>query len=236
MQEEKKIVGTKLENYPKKNFTHAVVAVDIALLRLFKGKLQVLLLKLKEEPFAGKWALPGGLVTHKESLDKAAFRHLQNKINLKDDIFLEQLYSFGNPRRDPLGWVVSVSYLGLVNKNGLRLKPAKRYKAVKWVDIISLSSLAYDHENIVKTAVKRLVSKTEYTNIMQFLVKEEFTLSQLQKAYEIVLSQNLDKRNFRKKLLNSGIINPLKKSKKTNTKRPAMLYSFASSKLVNISL
>src|SRR5258708_3732 len=200
MLDEKKIVGEGLVNYPKKNFSHAAVAIDVVLLRLFKGKLQVLLLELEEEPFIGKWALPGGLVTHKESLDKAAFRHLKNKINLKDKIFIEQLYSFGNPKRDPLGWVVSVAYLGLVNKEGLGLKPAKRYKAIRWFDVSSLSSLAYDHEMIVKTAVKRLVSKTEYTNIIQFLMKEEFTLSQLQKAYEVVLSEKLDKRNFRKKI------------------------------------
>ncbi len=236
MLDEKKIVGEGLVNYPKKNFSHAAVAIDVVLLRLFKGKLQVLLLELEEEPFIGKWALPGGLVTHKESLDKAAFRHLKNKINLKDNIFIEQLYSFGNPKRDPLGWVVSVAYLGLVNKEGLGLKPAKRYKAIRWFDVSSLSNLAYDHEMIVKTAVKRLVSKTEYTNIIQFLMKEEFTLSQLQKDYEVVLSEKLDKRNFRKKILNSKIVKPLKKIRKINTKRPAMLYSFTSSKLKNISI
>lgn len=230
------VVGKEIKNYPKKTFDHAVAAVDVVLLRLHKKELQVLLLELKEEPFAGKWALPGGLVTHRENLDKAALRHLENKINLKNEIFLEQLYSFGDPKRDPLGWVVSVAYLGLTNKPGLRLKAAKRYKSLKWINISSLSKfiLAYDHEKIVKTAVKRLISKINYTNIIQYLVKEEFTLTQLQKAYELLLNKELDKRNFRKKILSTRMVKALSKSKKAKTKRPAMLYSFTSRRLTSM--
>lgn len=230
------IVGKKIKDYPKKKFSHAAVAIDVTFLRVYKKELQILLLELDEEPFIGKWALPGGLVTKRENLEKASLRHLKNKVGLKKDVYIEQLYSFGDPKRDPLGWVVSISHLALTNNTKLALKAAGRYKSTKWFSVKDLPSLAYDHEKIVKVAVKRLVSKIEYTNIIRFLIKEQFTMSELQGVYEVLLGKSVDKRNFRKKILNLKILKPLQKFKKEKVQRPARLYSFNTQELTEAAI
>lgn len=226
-----KIVGKKLRNYPEKTYSHAVTAVDIVLFRVHNNELQVLLLKLKEEPFEGSLALPGGLVTHKEPLEDSALRHLKNKMGIEKPVYMEQLYTFGNPERDPLGWVVSVAYLGLVSED-LNLKIAPRYAGYEWLSVKHIPDLAYDHEDIVAMAVKRLQSKMSYTNIVQFLIGKEFTLTELQQIYELVTEKELDKRNFRKKILALKIIKPLKAMRKDGPQRPARLYSFTSDELL----
>jgi 8-oxo-dGTP diphosphatase len=227
-----KIVGEKLNTYPEKTFTHAATATDVVLFRVQNNELQVLLLKLKEDPFPGKWAIPGGLVTNKESLDMGAKRHLENKIGLKDKVYLEQLYTFGSPDRDPLGWVISVAYIGLVSSKNITLNIAKRYAGHKWFPVSKLPDLAYDHEEIIQQAVKRLVTKATYTNILGHLIKKQFTLTELQQMYELITNRELDKRNFRKKILSLDIIKPLKKLRKEGPQRPAMLYSFVTSEVI----
>lgn len=227
-------VGESIKNYPKKSYDHPVAAVDVVLFRLYKQELQVLLLKLKEAPFDGKWAIPGGLVTSNETLEDAAVRHLENKVGIKKDIYLEQLSTFGDPNRDPLGWVVSVAYIGLTNSPKVKVKISKRYSSYEWFAVDSLPALAYDHELIVKAAVKRVVSKIGYTNLIKFLMKEEFTLTELQQIYEILLKKSLDKRNFRKKVLHLKVLKPLNRSKKEGPQRPAKLYKFDSNELVEV--
>jgi 8-oxo-dGTP diphosphatase len=227
------ISGKIIKKYPKKTFEHAVVAVDVVLFRFYKNELQVLLLELQENSFTNKWALPGGLVIDRENLEQSAERHLKNKTSLSKNIYLEQLYSFGNPTRDPLGWVVSVSYLGLTNDLNLKLKTTSRYKSLNWFSIKKLPSLAYDHQLIIETAVKRLTSKIEYTNIIRFLMKTEFTMSELRSTYEYLLGKHLDKRNFTKKILSLKILKSLPKIKKGEQHRPSRLYSFQGSKLKN---
>lgn len=230
------IVGSEIKNYPIKTFSHAAVAVDVVLFRIYKKELQIVLLELQEKPFLNKWAIPGGLVVERENLEKAAKRHLENKIGLHQDVYVEQLYSFGNPDRDPLGWVVSISYIALTNKTDIVLTAHKRYKNLNWFSVKKLPNLAYDHKTIIETAIKRLMSKIEYTNIVKFLINDQFTMTELQNAYEVLLGKSLDKRNFRKKILSLKIIKPTQKFQKDGQQRPARLYVFKSPLLEEYSI
>lgn len=225
----------RIENYPQKSFDHAVVAVDLVIFNVIKGKLMVLLLELKEDPFKGKWALPGGLVTQQESLEDAVKRHMKNRVG-KIDAHFEQLYTFGDPQRDPRGWVVSVAYMALISSAEFEPKTTKRYKRIDWKSVGNLPPLAYDHEKIINTAVERLRNKVAYTNIIKELMPSEFTLTELQEMYELILGEKLDKRNFRKKILALEILDKLDKKKQGTPMRPAQLYRFKSDKLQEISL
>lgn len=221
-------------NYPQKTFTHAVAAVDVVMFKLTNGILKVLLLKLKEAPFLGKWALPGGLVTADETLEGSARRHLENKVGISGDVFIEQLYTFGDPDRDPHGWVVSVAYLGLTRDDSFEPTLSSRYDSVAWHSVSNLPELGYDHKKIIEAAVDRLQSKLLYTNIIFALMPKEFTLTQLQSSYENILGKKLDKRNFRKKILSTKILKDLKRKTHNTASRPAALYTFSSPKLEEI--
>jgi 8-oxo-dGTP diphosphatase len=225
-----------IKNYPQKTFQHPVAAVDIVLFRIYKNDLQVLLLELQEDPFKGKWSLPGGLVLNREDLETSALRHLKNKIGLKEKIYLDQLYTFGDPDRDPLGWVISVAYFALTNNPHLNLEVDKRYKSLNWFSVKTIPNLAYDHNLIIKTAIDRLISKSRYSNILTHLMPKEFVMSELQGCYELLLNKQLDKRNFNKKILSLKIIKPLPKFRKGGKQRPARLYQFREHTLKNYSI
>lgn len=216
-------------NSPWKNFKHAVIAVDMVIFTIKDNEIKVLMIKMKKKPFIGLWAVPGGLVKVNESVDSSAKQHLKNKTGV-DDVYLEQLYTFGEIDRDPLGRVVSVAYFALIPGKGLKLHTTDEYNNVKWFSVNKLPKLAYDHKEIVKCAVSRLRSKLEYTNIVYSLLPNEFTFNELQKIYEIILNKKLDKRNFRKKIISLKLIR--KTSKKTigEAHRPAELYKFISRK------
>ncbi len=221
-------------SYPQKSFEHAVVAVDTVIFRVVDHKLEVLLLELNRSEFPGMWAAPGGLVTKSETLEEAATRHLSDRAGLKN-IYLEQLSTFGDPDRDPTGWVVSVAYLALVTGE-VTPKTNDQYKSIAWYPVNKLPPLAYDHTEIIKIAVERLKAKITYTNIVVSLLPKEFTLTELQETYETILSQTLDKRNFRKKILSLGWLTPLKKMKAEGAHRPAELYSFKSRTLQTVQV
>ncbi len=188
-----------------------------------------LLLKLTRPPFEKAWALPGGLITPTENLEEAVVRHIDYKTGLKD-LFSEQLYTFSDIGRDPRGRVVSVAHLALLgNAETASLSLAPEYGAIEWFDTAKLPELAYDHAAIIETARERLKAKLGYTNIAQHLLPASFSLSDLQKAYEIVLGHPLDKRNFRKKLLALDIITEAT-GKSTGAFRPAQLYRFKDKK------
>lgn len=225
-----------IKNYPQKSFDHAVAAVDVVLFTVSENKLKVLLLKLKEDPFKDSWALPGGLLAPNETLGAAAQRHLKTKVGVNSNILIEQLYTFGDPDRDPNGWVISVAYMALIPENKFKPNTQDRYADIEWHDVSDLPKLAYDHKLVIQKAIERLKSKLEYTNIIYTLMPEEFTLTQLQKVYETILSKNLDKRNFRKKILSLGIIKSLKRKSQSGTNRPAELYSFTSHSLQEIKV
>jgi len=203
---------------------HPWVAVDVVVFTLYRKSLQCLLVKVKDGPFAEMWAFPGGLVAAGESLDQAAQRELQERTGLRN-VYLEQLYTFGTPERDPATRVVSVSYLALVPHRRGSLKPSVKYAAVKWFPTSRIPALAYDHSQVARLALHRLRSKLQYTNIVFSLLPSEFTLGELQEIYETILRRPLDRRNFRKKILALGLLNPLRKLRR-GAHRPASLYAF----------
>ncbi len=209
----------------QKKYQFPVIASDIVIFTVDKGILKTLLIQMKKQPFESFWAAPGGLVKVNESVDQAAARILSEKTGL-EKVYLEQLYTFGEIDRDPFGRVVSVAYFALISKEGLSLKTTSEYKDVSWFDAKKLPKLAYDHQEIIAKAVACLKNKLEHSNIIYSLLPKEFTLSELQKIYEIILSKKFDKRNFRKKILSLHMLKKLSKKQTGQANRPAMLYSF----------
>ncbi|SRR5713226_2696189 len=204
--------------------SHPWVAVDVVVFTLEQGNLQSLLVQVKEGPFTSKWAFPGGLVRADESVDDAAQREVRERTGLKDG-YIEQLYTFGKPERDPATRAVSVSYLALVPSASVRLNAAPKYTDIRWFSANRLPHLAYDHDQVARIAIQRLRAKLQYTNIVYSLLPREFTLGELQQVYESILNRPLDRRNFRKKILALGLLTQLKK-KRIGTHRPASLYAF----------
>jgi 8-oxo-dGTP diphosphatase len=206
------------------NQAYPWVAVDLVIFTANEKGLRCLLVQVKEGPFVGKWAFPGGLVGPRESLDAAAARELQERTGVHSG-YLEQLYTFGRPERDPANRVVSVSYMALVPFHRITLSSGAKYRAVRWVDANLLPPLAYDHTQVARRALQRLRAKLQYTNIVCHLLSKEFTLGELQRVYEIILRRALDRRNFRKKILALKLLSPLHRHK-VGPHRPASLYSF----------
>lgn len=184
-----------LDNYPK-----PAVTVDIVIFTIINNKLQVLLIKRGTEPFKDRWALPGGFVKMHESLEQAAKRELEEETGVKE-VYLEQLYTFGDVNRDLRGRVITIAYFALINseKAKQKLKATTDASEAEWFEVSNLPSLAFDHEEILNYAIKRLKWKFEYTTIVFSMLPKRFTLTQLQKIYEIVFEKEFDKRNFRKK-------------------------------------
>jgi 8-oxo-dGTP diphosphatase len=202
------------------------VAVDVAVLSIVDGRLSVLLVKMRRPPFEGRWALPGGLIRLDETVETAALRELEEKTGLAE-VWIEQLYTFSDPRRDPNGRCVSVGFLALIPSARARLEATTKYAGVGFFPVDELPSLAFDHAAIVAAAVDRLRAKLEYTNAAYSLLPEAFSLSDLQRAYEIVLGTTLDPRNFRKRVLELGLVKQTGGLRRSGAHRPARLYRFA---------
>jgi|SRR3989338_4571685 len=206
------------ENYAKPSVT-----VDIVIFTIRDNELKVLLVKRDIEPYKNKWAIPGGFVKMNESLEQAAKRELEEETSVRD-VYLEQLYSFGNPKRDPRGRVITVSYMALVNADELEIKASTDVSEVQWFPAKKLPSLAFDHAHIFQYALKRLRWKFEYTTVAFSLLPKKFTIGQIQQLYELVFDKKFDKRNFAKKVLSLNIL----KEEGINrdvSHRPPMLYS-----------
>lgn len=201
------------------------VAVDTVVFTIVEDDLKVLLVKRRYEPFQGAWAIPGGFVAAHESLDDAARRELFEETNVSD-IYLEQLYTFGDPARDPRGRVISVAYFALISAEHRQLIARTDTTEVAWFSVYDLPELAFDHVDIVKYALTRLRYKLDYTSVGFQLLPRKFTLTELQRIYEVILQKKLDKRNFRKKILGLGILQPLPETKMEGPHRPAQLYAF----------
>src|SRR6187455_424752 len=184
-------------------YPRAALTVDCVVFGLDDSELKVLLIERALEPFKGKWALPGGFVRVDETLDDAARRELEEEAGLKD-VFLEQLYTFGEVKRDPRERVVSVAYYALVNLPEQAVKGATDARDAAWFAVSDLPTLAFDHEKILAVALERLKGKVRYQPIGFELLPPKFTLSQLQRLYEALLGVEMDKRNFRKKILSMG--------------------------------
>jgi 8-oxo-dGTP diphosphatase len=204
------------------------LAVDNCIFTVKDGKLQVLLIKMKQK-FVGSWALPGGLILNKESIDHAAKRILNEETGV-GNVYLEQLYTFGKPERDPFNHVVSVSYFALIPSVNIRLQTTDKYADVDWFEFARLPKLAYDHDEIVRYAKQRLAWKISYTNAVWSLLPDKFSLTELQKVYEAILGRTLDKRNFRRKILSLNLIKEVGEKSASNAHRPASLFSFISKK------
>lgn len=210
-------------------YPRAALTVDCVVFGYDEGELKVLLIQRALDPFKGKWALPGGFVRVDETLDDAARRELEEEAGLKD-VFLEQLYTFGAVNRDPRERVVSVAHYALVKLAAHETKAATDAADARWFPISKVPKLAFDHADILKTALSRLKGKVRYQPIGFELLPPKFTLSQLQHLYEAVLETELDKRNFRKKVLGFGLLVPLKETQMVGRHRPAQLFRFDADK------
>lgn len=209
------------------------VAVDIVLFTIQDGKLNALLVKRENAPYRGAWALPGGLVDQDESVDAAALRELQEETNI-DNIYLEQLYTFGDANRDPRGHIITVAYYALVNGQRFELKSRFRVTDANWFPLRRLPDLAFDHRKIIDYALERLRSKINYTTVGFQLMSKQFTLTELQRSYEVIVAKRLDKRNFRRKMLQLGIMKETKQFKSNGRQRPARLYTFTEPKVIKL--
>ena len=228
-----------LDDYDPGVFDRPSVAVDVVLMSPREGTLWTLLSRRTEAPFKNKWALPGGFVGIDESLDDAAARVLARKTGLRD-IFLEQLYTFGDPKRDPRMRIVTVSYFALVPANELEAADEETQLArvrVPWKGASggpvvledasgNTMSLAFDHEQIVGAAVKRIRGKLDYAPIGFELLPEEFTLFDLQQVHETVLGSHLNKDSFRRKMLASGLLQATGEARAGTAHRQPALYRY----------
>ncbi|MFZ0544460.1 MAG: NUDIX domain-containing protein [Candidatus Promineifilaceae bacterium] len=212
--------------YDPSAYDRPSVTVDVVIFSLFEEELQVLLVRRKYPPFAGMWAIPGGFVQIDESLEDAAARELEEETGVTN-VYIEQLYTFGKPDRDPRTRVITVAYFALVPYTDVVHRPGDDAEATGWFSMDALPErLAFDHVEILNYARTRLRYKLEYTSVGFQLLPDEFTLSELQHAYEIILGEELDKRNFRRKILSSEILEKTGKKKKESEGRPAMLYRY----------
>jgi len=200
-------------------------AVVVVILTVVNDDLCVLLIHRGAEPYSGYWALPGGLLAEGEALDRAAARKLLDETGVQD-VYLEQLYTFGElSRGDSARRAVAVTYFALVQYDQVRLRERTEWQPA-WHNVYKLPRLAFDNNAVVDYAVRRLRSKVEYTNVAYSLLPRQFTLSELQQVYEAILDRELDKRNFRRRMLSLGIIKPAGGRRMEGAHRPAQLYTF----------
>ncbi|MCP3671301.1 MAG: NUDIX hydrolase [Gammaproteobacteria bacterium] len=204
------------------SYPHPAITTDIVVFTISDGGLKLLLIKRGQEPYQGSWALPGGFLEPNEGLSECAQRELREETGLKD-IYLEQLCTFGEPERDPRERVVSIAYLALM-PTPEQPEAASDAVAAIWYSLDDLPALAFDHADIIALARKRLLSKLNYSSIALQFLPDTFTLSELQKVYEIVGSEQLDKRNFRKQITSMGVIEETDNLRRNASHRPARLY------------
>jgi 8-oxo-dGTP diphosphatase len=188
-------------------------------------ELRVLLVQRALEPFQGRWALPGGFVRLDEGLEQAARRELEEEAGIRP-AYLEQLYTFGEPDRDPRERVVSVAYVALVRMAQHPPRPATDARDAAWFAVSDPPLLAFDHQEILGLALERLRAKVRYQPVGFDLLPARFTLSQLQRLYETILEQPFDKRNFRKRIIGSGLLEELDEVEREVAHRAARLYRF----------
>jgi 8-oxo-dGTP diphosphatase len=206
-------------------YPRPALTVDAAVFGLDEEDLKVLLIRRDLEPFQGQWALPGGFVRVEESLEEAVRRELQEETGITQ-VFLEQLYTFGAVDRDPRERVVTVAYYALVKLSDHAIKAATDARDAAWFAISEAGCLAFDHDHVLAVALERLKGKVRYQPIGFELLPPQFTLSQLQRLYEIILEKPLDKRNFRKKILGMDFLVATDEVQKDVAHRAARLYRF----------
>ncbi|WP_394749025.1 NUDIX hydrolase [Spongiimicrobium salis] len=201
------------------------LTVDAVVFGYEEGVISVLLIKRKYAPFKGSWAIPGGFVKNDESLEEAVERELQEETGVKFN-YLEQLYTFGSPQRDPRSRVVSVAYFGLVRPKTFTIAASTDAEEVRWFTIAELPDLSFDHAEILKTAISRLKAKITYEPIGFELLDRKFPFSDLEKLYTTLLGRPIDRRNFRKKIMGLNVLDSLEESISKGSGRPAKLFKF----------
>lgn len=206
-------------------YPHPAVTVDCIIFGFDGQNLKVMLIQRKSEPFAKMWALPGAFVDETESLESCAERVLMKECNISG-VYLEQLFTFGNPSRDPRERVISVAYMGLVKTADFELIAGNDELQIEWRDVKEIPDLAFDHQQISRTAIDRIRGKIRYQPIGFELMNAKFTLPQLQQLYEAILGQSLDRRNFRKKLLSMQILKQLPEKQQNVAHKAAFYYEF----------
>ena len=206
--------------------THEIT-VDTVILTIKNDALNVLLVRRNNEPFKDKWAIPGGYVRMSENLDEAAMRVLKEKTNV-ENIYLEQLYTFGDPLRHPVSRVITCAYFALIRSEDVDVVTTDE---LAWHKVSELPPLAFDHKEIIEYSLKRTRERLEMCPVAYQLLNEKFTLTEMQKAYEMIMEKKLDKRNFRKKVITTEGLRELNEFSKSSSKRPARLYTFDNIKL-----
>lgn len=211
---------TKFDAYFKSAFT-----VDNVIFGFDDGELKVLLIRRNEEPYDNHWALPGYFVQPNEDLDAAAQRVLREVAGL-ENVYLEQLQTFGEPSRHAFGRVITVAYYSLIKIADYQPRPAGVARELSWHAVADLRRLAFDHENIIRAALETLKRRIRTRPVGFELLPETFTLTHLQHLYESIWEVQLEKRNFRKKMLSMGLLHDSGKTQRGVAHRPAKLYSF----------
>jgi 8-oxo-dGTP diphosphatase len=206
-------------------YPHPAVTVDCVVFGLDEGALNVLLIQRDQDPYQGAWALPGGFVKMDEDLETAARRELEEETAVRD-LYLEQLYTFGEPERDPRERVITVAYFAIVNLFDHPVKAATDARNAGWFDTDDLPPLAFDHAGILSVALDRLRAKVHYEPVVFAFLPARFTLRQVQQLYERILGAPVDKRNFRKKLHATGLLQALDEVEMDVAHRAAQLYTF----------
>lgn len=213
------------ESYDPSRYERPSVTVDVVIFTLQNRELNVLLVQRKHWPFEGCWALPGGFTNMNELLDQAARRELEEETGLHD-IYLEQLYTFGEPQRDPRTRVISVAYIALVSADKQTLRASDESTDVRWFPVRRLPGpLAFDHDAILATAMDRLRSKLEYTTLAFQLLPEVFSILELKYTYEQILGEKLDKGNFYRKIKDAKVLEDTG-MRREGRGRPTTLYRF----------
>lgn len=207
-------------------FPRPALTVDCVVFGLDEDDLlKIMLIERNLPPFEGQWALPGGCVRVEESLEEAARRKLREETGI-ENVFLEQLYTFGEVERDPRDRVVTVAYYALVNLWEYPIEAATDASDARWFPVSQLPRLAFDCDKVLQVALKRLKGKVRYEPIGFELLPKKFTLTQLQRLYETILEQPLDKRNFRKKIMKMNLLVELDELQTGVTHRAARFYQF----------
>lgn len=189
-------------------YPHPAVTVDVILFAMHEGALKVLLIQRKSDPHAGKWAIPGGFVEIDEDLATAARRELNEETGLTVGL-VEQLHTFGTPKRDPRERVITVAYYALVRLDEHAVRPASDARDARWFPVNRLPKLAFDHDKILDMAVCRLQNKAMHAPVVFDLLPETFELADVRRAFEAVLGGKVNERNLRRQLMEGALVRPV---------------------------
>jgi 8-oxo-dGTP diphosphatase len=217
------------------SFFKSAFSVDNVIFGFDGGDLKILLIQRGAAPYKGKWALPGDLVYPNEDLDTAAERVLEQLTGLRG-VYLEQVRTFGAVDRHPLGRVITIAYFSLIKISDYTVTPASFAQSAKWHSVSKVGELAFDHNEILESCLKRLKRKVRTAPVGFELLPPKFTLTELQQLYEAILAppKGIDKRNFRKKILATNLLHDLDEVQAGVAHRPAKLYRFDRAKYVQL--